>query len=74
MNVEVTLQKFYEAAKIPLQLFDDKKSIFTVTTKAFEPNPASLFMQNAIKSGADVCYTYSPEYLFSGFVHILLKR
>lgn len=70
MDIDKLLQKFYELTRIPMQLYDDKKLVANYDTKLFEPNPANFIIESSIQSGHDLCYTYSPEYLFCGLVRI----
>src|SRR4051812_27794861 len=70
MSNHITLQKLYEAMKIPLQLFDDTEPIQTYESEEFHPNPAISMISNAINSIHSVCYTVSPENLFCGLIRI----
>ena len=70
MNNHITLQKLYEAMKIPMQLFDDTEQIQKYGTGEFHPNPAISMINNAINTIHSVCYTVSPENLFCGLIRI----
>jgi AraC-like DNA-binding protein len=67
---KVALQKFYEAVKIPLQLFDNDLLIQSYSSGDFLPNPALCIISCAENTTCSVCYTVSPEYLFYGLVRI----
>jgi AraC-like DNA-binding protein len=70
MDIELTIKKFYEATKIPLQLYDVKSQIAAYDIDLFKPNPANIILEAALESGQELCYTYSPEYLFCGLIRI----
>lgn len=70
MNHEIAMKKFFEATKIPLQLFNSNTRIAHYETRTFEPNPANLILQEALQSSYDVCYTFSPEHLYCGLVRL----
>lgn len=64
------LQKFYEATKIPLQLFDDSLHIKNYGLGDFNPNPAVSIVNLAANIPNPVCFTVSSEYLFYGLIRI----
>ncbi|MEW9053765.1 MAG: helix-turn-helix domain-containing protein [Neobacillus sp.] len=70
MKHHITLQKYYEATKIPLQLYSGTEQIKNFAKAEFHPNPAN----NLINCGTDlehsIGYTVSPEYLFCGLIRI----
>jgi len=70
MNNHVTLQKLYEATKIPLQLFDNNVPIQNYGSGEFDPNPAISMINSAVDTIHSVCYTVSPDNLFCGLIRI----
>jgi AraC-like DNA-binding protein len=70
MDNHITLQKLYEAMKIPMQLFDDTELIKNYESGEFYPNPAISMLSSAINTIHSVCYTVSPENLFCGLIRI----
>lgn len=70
MERKQLLQYISETTGIPIQLFADN-TVFRFGAGQFEPNPANAILPNALLSGCPVCYTTSPEFVFSGFLQIL---
>ncbi|MEH7418615.1 AraC family transcriptional regulator [Neobacillus drentensis] len=70
MNNHVTLQKLYEAMKIPLQLFDNHVPIQNYGSGEFYPNPAISMINSSVDNIHSVCYTVLPENLFCGLIRI----
>jgi AraC-like DNA-binding protein len=64
------IQRFYRAAKIPLQLFDHSLLVCSYDSGGFVFNPAVHIIDCAINSGHPVCYTVSNEYLHCGLVRL----
>jgi AraC-like DNA-binding protein len=70
MNNGITLQKFYEATKIPLQLYRDTEQIKNFGKVEFQPNPANNIINCETDLEHSIYYTVSPEYLFCGLIRI----
>jgi len=62
------LEKYYNSIKVPILHYSDGCLVKNYDSENFTPNPASAFLASATKSGYDICYTISPEYIFYGFI------
>ncbi len=69
MDRNMILQQISDATSLLIQLYSDN-SIQYFGLNAFEPNPVNEFIPTAVASGHTLVYSYSPEYLFGGFIRI----
>lgn len=69
LNIQA-IQALYELARIPIQIIEKETIIYSFEKKAFSPNPALYIMKEAVSSSHKICYTFTPEYYYCGFVRI----
>ncbi len=69
MERNTILQQISDATGVLIQLYSNN-NIQCFGLNAFEPNPVNEFIPDAIASDHTLVYSYSPEYVFGGFVRI----
>jgi len=61
---------FFDATKIPIQLFSDKTLVKNYGSEPFQPDPVISMISCIFEVPDPVCYTITPEFLVCGIVRV----
>ena len=68
MDLERTLQLFYETTQIPMELFENEICTLLVPSDNFSPSPLKYLCQYLLDSQQPVCYGISDNFLVCGII------